>query len=59
MTIILKCNCVHEFQDKTYGTQKRVHNISGDSKKAFCTVCCPSNRRNNTVNRPARTGKSI
>jgi len=37
MTKILKCNCVSEFQDKTYGVGNRVFNES--EKGATCTVC--------------------
>lgn len=35
---ILKCTCKHEFQDKTYGKDMRVHNRTKDGK-ARCTVC--------------------
>lgn len=40
-TVILKCNCKSEFQDKTYGSGLRLHNTSGikDKKIAYCTVC--------------------
>jgi len=41
-TIILKCNCPHEFQDKEYGLQKRVHNAlkKKESQQQYrCTVC--------------------
>lgn len=41
-TIILPCKCSHQFQDMTYGFRNRVHNISQDMKKAFCTVCVGS-----------------
>ena len=42
-TITLPCTCKHDFQDKTYGRQMRLHNISGnkDKPEAFCTVCSP------------------
>lgn len=39
MSIIKKCKCTNDFQDKEYGNQNRVHNVSADGKKAFCTVC--------------------
>lgn len=43
-TTIIKCGrCVpHEFQDRIYGEQMRVHNLGGrklGSVKAVCTVC--------------------
>lgn len=34
----LPCTCAHEFQDKTYGTGKRVHNLTSKTKWR-CTVC--------------------
>ena len=38
--MILKCTCVHKFQDEKYGLYNRVHNQSGkESNKARCTVC--------------------
>lgn len=37
MTIIKKCDCKHDFQDKEYGKQNRVHNKG--TNKATCTVC--------------------
>lgn len=38
--MILKCTCVHKYQDEKYGFGNRVHNQSGtDSNKARCTVC--------------------
>lgn len=39
MTIIRKCNCIHEFQDRTYGLQNRVMNSLADINKYRCTVC--------------------
>lgn len=42
---ILKCDCPHPFQDKTYGNGMRVHNPTGkaggkeEGKKFRCTVC--------------------
>ena len=42
--MILKCNCFHKFQNKTYGKGNRVHNLCKKSMpagilKARCTVC--------------------
>jgi len=46
-TIVLKCNCDHADQDKIYGNQNRLHNVtlgkSGKDALAFCTVCTPRN----------------
>jgi hypothetical protein len=42
MTIIRTCTCKSEFQDTTYGKQKRVFNKLEDfvkSSRARCTVC--------------------
>ena len=42
MTKILKCDCVHPFQDKEHGKQKRVHNSchpKNDTPDWRCTVC--------------------
>jgi hypothetical protein len=42
MTKILKCDCVHPFQDKTYGKGKRVHNSCHPKQSPpdwRCTVC--------------------
>lgn len=55
----MQCNCTHEFQDKTYGYRMRVHNLSPDGKKAYCTVCSPSNRRNKEQFRPSRNPKFV
>lgn len=46
MSIIMKCSCKHEFQDKQYGPGMRVHNVSESKKEAYCTVCSPSHRKN-------------
>jgi hypothetical protein len=35
--MITKCTCEHEYQDRRYGKQNRVHNQG--SKGAACTVC--------------------
>ena len=42
---ILKCTCVHEFQDQQYGKQMRVHNITSNGEAA-CTVCTVNYRMN-------------
>ena len=38
---ILTCTCEHEYQDKIYGKNKRVHNQTKkqDGKVWRCTVC--------------------
>ena len=39
---ILMCSCKSEFQDATYGSQKRVHNSCGKDGKSTgfrCTIC--------------------
>lgn len=42
-TYIIDCNCKHEFQDNTYGKQKRVATPSTKStentREVSCTVC--------------------
>lgn len=45
-TKIIKCNCKHEFQDKQYGQNMRVHNrglVKGTNDHPYadftCTVC--------------------
>lgn len=42
-TVIKKCSCSHEYQDKRYGTGMRVHNVGKKppTGSAFvkCTVC--------------------
>lgn len=37
--MLAHCTCKHEFQDTTYGTGNRVHNLTKDGKTARCTVC--------------------
>lgn len=43
MTKILSCNCKHDYQDKTYGEGKRVHNSLKATATGIikwkCTVC--------------------
>jgi hypothetical protein len=36
---VKKCNCNHEFQDKTYGKGMRVMNLDFKKVNATCTVC--------------------
>lgn len=36
---ILPCTCKSEFQDITYGKNKRIWNPTGDDKGWRCTVC--------------------
>ena len=36
---ILKCDCDHEFQDKTYGKKRRVMNPTAKPDEFRCTVC--------------------
>lgn len=41
-TKILKCDCIHEYQDKLYGKGMRVHtsgNPQSTRPKFTCTVC--------------------
>ena len=42
-TMVLKCKCKHEYQDKKYGNGMRVHNRtrkqSENSYAYRCTVC--------------------
>jgi len=37
--MILSCNCKSEFQDKTYGKNKRVKNPAKKAGGYRCTVC--------------------
>lgn len=39
MTSILRCNCIHEFQDKRYGYKMRVMNSMLADGMHKCTVC--------------------
>lgn len=59
MTKILNCDCKHDFQDSKYGAQKRVHTVSGDGKKAFCTVCAGRNKNKVITGEPAAKYKHI
>lgn len=38
-TTIISCTCKHEYQDKVYGTNKRLANMKFNLDKATCTVC--------------------
>lgn len=42
-TKILKCNCQHDYQDKHYEENRRVHNVG--KKADTCTVC--GNKKSN------------
>lgn len=46
-TKIIKCSCVHVYQDKRYGQGRRVHNVGGGrggaNIKYYCTVCGKEN----------------
>jgi len=37
--VIINCNCIHEFQDRTYGKGKRVASLCSKGKTKRCTVC--------------------
>lgn len=43
--MILECNCKHEYQDKRYGKNKRVHTEKKDPVRNgyICTVCAKTN----------------
>jgi len=63
-SIVLPCTCKNEFQDETYGKNKRLHNIDAEGKKASCTVCEGSaryNKRNSKATPPTtnRASKNI
>lgn len=40
-TIVIKCSCKHDFQDKEFGQGNRLHNECGGKKinTYRCTVC--------------------
>ena len=39
-TVIKPCDCKHEYQDKVYGKNMRVHNTMASEKGDYrCTVC--------------------
>ena len=46
-TKVMACDCKNEGQDAIYGKGNRLHKLSETSgvKKAYCTVCCPSQRK--------------
>lgn len=57
-TVILKCDCQSEFQDRTYGKGMRVHNRSGKNNRiAYCTVCTPSNNNKFLKEQLAKDGR--
>ena len=52
-TILVKCKCSHEYQDKTYGVGIRLANVGiskGASNKYTCTVC--GKEHNQAVKKP-------
>ena len=38
-SIVKQCNCVSDFQDKTYGKGMRLHNEKLAGKGSKCTTC--------------------
>ena len=38
-TRIIKCDCIHSFQDRMYGKGKRVHNRMLNPTRWRCIVC--------------------
>jgi hypothetical protein len=45
---VMRCTCVHEFQDKEYGKGMRLHTVNQKDKgkrAAYCTVCAPNRQR--------------
>lgn len=38
-TSLKQCNCVSDFQDRTYGKNMRIHNDKDGGKGGKCTVC--------------------
>lgn len=43
--MIIKCDCKHEYQDKVYGPQMRVHTKRTDKNGGWtCTVCRKGNK---------------
>lgn len=61
-TVVLKCTCESEFQDKEYGKGMRLHNVcqkgTGQYRLAYCTVCCPRQPKPNSSD-PSRKGKAV
>lgn len=37
--MIIRCSCLHEYQDSIYGFFNRVHNLDKSKTHAVCTVC--------------------
>lgn len=52
--MIIKCNCVHEFQDERYGLGMRVHNATAKGSTYRCTVCASERRIDNTTVKPKK-----
>jgi len=42
LSVIKSCNCKDEQQDQIHGKGNRVHNLSADGKRAYCTTCSPT-----------------
>ena len=57
--MIIKCNCVHEFQDERYGLGMRVHNATAKDSTYRCTVCASERRIDNTTVKPKKQGVSL
>jgi hypothetical protein len=49
MTKILKCNCVQEFQDETYGQNMRVHNKTAKDDTWRCCVCNTERKKGDRI----------
>lgn len=60
-TVTLPCKCNSDFQDEAYGKGNRLHNISEDRKKAYCTVCVGSSRlaKQNSKSSPPTSARSF
>jgi hypothetical protein len=39
MTMIMKCDCAHDYQDKQYGKGNRLYNSMKKENSWRCTVC--------------------
>jgi len=46
MTKVLKCTCVQDFQDETYGKNMRVHNATAKEDVFRCAVCNTERKKN-------------
>lgn len=60
-TKIISCSCKSDFQDQQYGKGNRVHNMSPDGKKAYCTICVGSGRlaKSNSKASPPTSSRSF